>query len=426
MPITQEAGSNDSGPRAMPAPVPPAAVAGRLDRSGAADWFSFEARAAETWIVDCVAKGFGSPLSPVFVVRDMDGALVAQGEVVRGADPRAEIDVTRSGRYTIELRDGGSRSGHEFSYLLTVGKTPLVRNFTPHAERPGRAVGLVIDGVNLGGTVRARIFVPRDARSSVWSWVRSVSGPSLPFLFPISSEPAIAITESDQTMPLPAVPAALEGKLEVNRFARYYFDALPGDHLQFSLRTRSIGSRLRARLRVSDDANTLAESSDDEILSFSAAHPGRYFVAVAGNSATLGADGYYRLEVRREEPGFDALVERSGLMIEAGTALRLPVVLRREGGYTGDVEILAGSLPKGVRVGKARVAAGAMRAVVTIEVDRNAPREPFLLRMTARGRIGGTMVEHSVRPVEKEGDSSTDCDLLPVVILPPASPASRG
>jgi hypothetical protein len=151
-----ETGLTDSA-RAAPLVKLPATLAGSLDRAGDVDYYRFEAKAGDQVGVQVTAGELGSKLDASLVLTDSTGTVLVEGTTALG------FAIPRSGVYAIGLRDRDYRGGAEFRYRLHVGDVPVVTGVFPLAVPRGRAADVHIEGVNLGGAIRARLAVPADA-----------------------------------------------------------------------------------------------------------------------------------------------------------------------------------------------------------------------------------------------------------------------
>lgn len=425
-PQRSEVEPNDDNTHAEPITPAVPTVYGRIDRVGDRDCFSFRGQAGEDWIVDCV-KG-GSDFNPILDVQDENGGQVAHVSADREQNRRAVVRLPRTGQYSITVTDAANNGRPEYYYILTVGKLPVVQDFKPHAERPGRTVGLIIRGVNLGGTTRARISVPRDTERYVTASVRTTAGPSLPFHFPIAEQPAIEVTESDQTMAVPQIPSDLEGKFEVYPVARFYFDADVGDHLYFNLVPRYADFKYvqDAEIRILDSEGKVVEARGILGMALvSPDHKDRYIFEIRSRGGAVGPDKRYCLEIRRILPGFSVSLQLNGLDVwrdvKAGESIQLRVEVSRRGGFAGDVEVVADGLPRGVKLSRGSIPAGSIKRELTLSVDRNASHEPFLLRLKGKARIDRELVEHGAYlsgGVNSAILVTSDGAPLPVIVSP--------
>jgi hypothetical protein len=94
-PVTIEQEPNDLPEQAMPIPLP-AVVAGRANPRADRDWFSFEAKAGDTWIFDLFSRRLGMPTDMALIVQRVMPAPEGQPapppqEVAAGDDGAAEF-----------------------------------------------------------------------------------------------------------------------------------------------------------------------------------------------------------------------------------------------------------------------------------------------------------------------------------------------
>jgi len=90
--VTVEVEPNDEPDQAMPIALP-AVIAGRANPRGDRDWFSFEARAGETWVFDLLSRRLGMPTDMTLVIQRVmpaaDGQPAAPPQEVAAADDGA-------------------------------------------------------------------------------------------------------------------------------------------------------------------------------------------------------------------------------------------------------------------------------------------------------------------------------------------------
>jgi hypothetical protein len=429
-PQRAEVEPNDDPVRPEPPSRGTVSIYGRIDRPGDRDTFSFEGRAGETWVVDCATVALGSPLFAEVHIVDPDGSEVPLVQSGPRVDTARIISLPKDGRYAVVIRGSDRESSSEGLYLCSIGRAPVVQDFTPHGEKPGRTIGLEIRGANLGATSRAAVRVPAETEVASWQSVKTDNGPSLPFLFPVADLPAVAITETDQTMSLPLVPAALEGKFEAYGVARFFYDLKGGDNLGFALYTSELGSAAKAVMRILDeDGRVLAgdgkPGEQGVRCSISSSTDRRIVFEVRNTSNSKSPLSFYRLLVEKEVPGFRVTAPGEGIILKAGGQARLPVSVRRLGGFSGPVEVVAGGLPAGITAERSVVSPSQGSAELVITAARSASVMPFLLKLVGRGSIGGGVVAQPVRFDHGATGEVRRTRMLPVVIAPPNPGSGR-
>jgi hypothetical protein len=171
--FVQTEANNDAGK--ANAVTLPAALNGRINKAGAADYWSFPAKKGETLTLEMRARQLGSPLQAVVTVTDPIGKELARAEATGAQlDPTLNFTAPADGTYLIRVVEKvASRGGPEFVYRLRVApQTPGFRlqlaadvltvqrggqaKFKVTAERHGGftdAIGLRVE--NLPAGVRA-------------------------------------------------------------------------------------------------------------------------------------------------------------------------------------------------------------------------------------------------------------------------------
>jgi hypothetical protein len=412
----REPNDDPSQPEALPLGI--SSIYGVLGRPGDRDCFSFEAMAGDSWALSLVYRGLRSGLQkPSLEIRDASGS-VRTFEPQFLHDLATTLKAEHAGRYVVTVKSDENETGLRCGYLLTVGKAPFVESFVPGGEKPGRTVGLDIAGANLGKTTRAKISIPVDAEYGSWHSIQTENGPSLPFLYPTTAMPAIAATESDQTMALPRIPCALEGKFEAYSKARFTFEGRQGDHLGFELFVRGSASIASVVLFGPDGrpVNSSAGRSKRTTLLFERLPTtGQYVAEIESGRAGSGTQLPYRLVVEREEPGVRLSTWSDGLVVVAGHSAALPVTVGLAGGFRGDFEVVTNRLPTGVTVSR-RIQRVGPDSCIVVTAGRDALPGAFALNLSAKYFVDGVKVVRPLRikpPLETEDTRSW---IFPLVV----------
>ncbi|MBN8218538.1 MAG: PPC domain-containing protein [Spirochaetes bacterium] len=105
----------------------PAAINGRLEKPGDADYFKFSGKAGDRVIADVWARRVGSPLDSALRVFDGHGQVIQTnddhtdemaGLVTHHADSYLSFTLPETGEYTVALRDAQGKGGKEYAYRL--------------------------------------------------------------------------------------------------------------------------------------------------------------------------------------------------------------------------------------------------------------------------------------------------------------------
>src|SRR5262249_53645006 len=142
----------------------------------------------------------------------------------------------KPGKYSLTVRDSEFNGGPDYVYRMTAGKLPLITGHLPRGERPGKKVGLLIEGFNLGSVHSAvGALPPAPANGSFWTDFKISDRQALPIELLIDQSPVAGITETDANMPLPLPPVDLDGAFERIPRIRFFFKGMPNESYLFDL-----------------------------------------------------------------------------------------------------------------------------------------------------------------------------------------------
>lgn len=426
-PDTSETEPNDDFASAQSLGLTPTVLNGAIQSPGDRDVFTFQTAPNETWVFDANAARLRSPLLPVLELYGESGQKLRSVTAVErssgrdNADPRLTYTFARGGRYYLVIRDAENRGGVDFVYRLTLGSIPALTTFQPHGERPGRRVGLDLEGVNLARRT-AIVTIPTETNGGeIWTSLDTDRGPSLPFPLIVDSLPTAGVTESDATMPLPPFPIAMDGSFQKYSRIRFSFRAVPTDHLVFELIGRRLGSPVIGDLQVLDAAGKRLMASDDASsltgearLEFTPPVSGNYILQARNRDGTLGADHAYRLEARSEaEPDMRLWLDTDRAVVPAGSSITLTVHIKRTPGFEGGVTLRADGLPAGVTLAPATIPAAQSRAELTLTATTETKPGGVPLRFTATATAAGKTLTRSVIARETYSPRTVDAPNAP-------------
>ncbi len=404
------------------APLPldgskPVVVNSRLPQKASRDRFTLNPQAGETWAFDCNCARIRSWMDPVLELRDESGNLIRLAQSTWEHDPQFAYKFTKSGKYLLTVRDSEFNGGPDYVYRLTAGKIPLISGYVPRGERPGRKVGLLLEGANLGSAHSAVVSIPPDSPAgNIWTDLKLGDRQAPPIELLVDRAPVSGITETDANMPLPILPADMDGSFERFPVIRFFFKGAPNEKYLFDLFGRRIGSRIDGALRVLDSSGKEVASNDDAIgkdarLEFTPAVEGSFTIEARNVEEKTGPDCYYRLSARKLGPDFQLVLDVDRLAVGAGNTTAVPVTVDRLGGFDGPIEVTANGLPNGARFRGGLVPPGKNATEITISALAEAAPSGVEIHIVGRARIGGKLIEHEARPREKYEHRSIDLDL---------------
>ena len=401
-PDVPEVEPNDTPAQAQTIDRTPVVIDGRIGAPMDRDVFAFHANAGETWVFDICAARLRSRLDPVLELREETGHLLKMAQSVWEEDPRLIVTFPKAGRYLLTLRDTQYLGGPDFVYRVTLGPVPAITGFLPHGVAPGQSVTLQLQGVNLGSTQRAPVSIPAEAAASVaWISCATEHGPALPIPLLVDKTPVWIAPESPAPLPLPAFPICVDGVFGRSPQAQYAFHAGPADHLDFTLRTRRLGSPIDGAIRVLDSAghalpSTESTAAKDVRLEFSPPREGMYVLEARNVDETTGPDCGYRLEARRAQPDFRALLNVDHIHVNMTGTTALPIVVERVEGFAGPIRIQAVEMLPGVVCSGGIVAPEQNGTEITLTAGAGVVPITGFLHLRATAQIGGKPVAHEV------------------------------
>ncbi len=398
--------------------VPPIAVNGRIAVRAGRDRFVLKAAEGDTWSFDCFADRIRSRFDPVLELRDERGVSLKLVQSMWESDPRFVYRFAKAGKYFLSVRDSEYNGGSNYTYRLRVGRMAFLAGYSPRGERPGHQVQLALDGTNLTSK-QATVSIPADAPSGMY-WAEVNADKTGPMIVPllVESEPVVDAGQGEVAMPLPALPAAVDGVFGRTSRTRFTFHAAAQAAFLFDLLGRRIGSRIDGQVRVlnaagkelamNDDAPDLGK---DARLAFTAPAEGDYTVEVSNVEEITGPDCYYRLKASRILPDFNLSIATDRLTVPMGGTLSLPVTLERTGGFQGAVEVTVEGLPAGVVARAGSIAAGKTTLEVTLTAAPGAVTAASGIHILGTAAIGDHPTTHEAPAWERYEHRSIDLGL---------------
>jgi hypothetical protein len=143
-PVTVEREPNDSAETAQAISLP-TVISGRFDKPGDADWYTFTAKAGETWAVDLLCERLDFPGDPFVIVFDAKGNEVATFDdhginfnalAQANRDPLGTFRIPADGMYRLFVQERYRHGGPRYQYVLRLTKAtadfyPVVCHETP-------------------------------------------------------------------------------------------------------------------------------------------------------------------------------------------------------------------------------------------------------------------------------------------------------
>jgi len=307
-------------------------LSGTIAAAGGEDWFAFDARHGEVWVVETDTNGLSSKLDTVIEIYDEKQNPVLQ----------TRLQATRDSYFTFR----GKNSTQNDDFRVFAWEEMKLDEYLFAAGEVTR-LWLAPRGSDSG-------FNVYPGRGNRWTYF-GTSG-----TVHALGEPAYIVK------PLAAgEPPAANG--------------LPVFDLHYA----------------NDDDSTQSRGKDSYVL-FNSPATARYLIRLRDTRGEGGDSFKYRLRVRPADPGFRANVDKIKTPLRRGAGRELEVSVDRVDGYDGEVSFELDSLPAGIHSNfPVRIQPGASFAIGNIWADKDAASwegeiQPMI---TARAMINGKMVE---------------------------------
>jgi len=396
----------------------PAVVEGRIARLTDVDFFRFHAAAGERLAFNVMAARSKAPGFVSLTLLSPEGRELAHNNSRIGPDPYLEHTFATGGDYYVVVTP--RRFADFFTvvkddqlinwqYQLAIGRSPMLWSLYPMGGKRGTRVeaelrgaflsagtapkisgsGVTVTGKLLDDACACRYGVTFDIAADAPPGRRLVtladdSGNGMALGFAVGEEREIS--EEAAKAGLVEIPVAIDGRITAaNERDAFRFKVNSDDEVTFDLNAHSFGSQMTdpqlALLRAQGDMVRLVDERCQSCSKFEsnvavkdlhdpkfmyqfvsasandADGAGEYDVFVLDNSSRGSADMAYRLTLRRKQPGFSVGVTTDHINAGNGTTAKIPVVLSREEGFEGPIEIGA-NLPHGWTAKPLMVAVG--------------------------------------------------------------------
>jgi WD40 repeat protein len=316
----------------------PATVGGRIGSPHDNDYFRFESKAGQAWIIETDAARRGSPADTVIEVLSADGKPVE----------RALLQAVRDSTVTFRPIDGNTRDCR-----LTNWEEMQLNEL-----------------VYLNGEV-VKLF-------------RSPRGPDSGFLF-YEGDSGKRLCYFDTTATVHAVDEPC-----------YIVEAhKPGTRLG------ATGLPVFPVYYINDDDGQRRMGSDSR-LTFTAPADGAYVARVRDAREAGGERFAYRLTIRPPKPDFNVSVRGGNPTVPAGSGKKFTLVVDRVDGFEGEVKVEISGVPEGLRVSSPIVIQAGHRdaeGVIFAAADAKEPSKDAMKGITveAKAMVDGKQVSKSVK-----------------------------
>ncbi len=399
----------------------PVTVNGVIASIDDADNFSFNLKKNARLICEVTAQRMGSPLDSYLLLRDPNGAEVANSGQGSGLDSVLDYTALKDGKYTLSIRDIRYKGGGGFRYRLSIGELPYLETIFPLGGQRGTDKTVAVTGANLE-TVNA-IQVSIDAETQTGQQSLRVKAPSgltsNPHPFSIGSLAEMAETEpndsADKANPV-NTPITINGKIDKSEDVdRFSFEIKTPQLLVFEVEALRLSSQLDALLTLygAENDQVLAVNDDargtDARIERNFTQAGKYSIAIRDLNNQGGGAYSYRLNIRPLEPNFvlsavvlDSQNRPSGLdspRVSRGGTFTMQVNVGRLDRLSGPIRLHCPTLPKTFDVSPAVIETGKNQAVITVTAPSDAPLGLMPFSVAGISAVGSRQVERAAAPM---------------------------
>ena len=399
----------------------PVTVNGVISSIDDADSFSFNLKKNARLICEVMAQRIGSPLDSYLVLRDPNGAEVANSGQGSGLDSVLDYTALAAGKYTLHIRDIRYKGGGGFRYRLSIGELPYLETIFPLGGQRGTDNTIAVTGANLETVNAIQVSIDTETPTGQQSLrVKTPSGlTSNPHPFSIGSLAEMGESEpNDSADKANSVntPITLNGKIDkpgdVDRFS---FEIKTPQFLVFEVEALRLSSELDALLTLygAENDQVLAVNDDarrsDARIEQNFTQAGKYSIAIRDLNNQGGSAYSYRLNIRPLEPNFtlsavvlDSQNRPSGLdspRVSRGGTFTMQVNVSRLDRLSGPIRLHCPTLPKTFDVSPAVIEVGKNQAVITVTAPWDAPLGLMPFSVAGVSAVGSRQVERTAAPM---------------------------
>jgi len=429
-------------------------VGGAIQSAADRDFFKLALKAGQRVFADCFAYRIDSNLDPTLEVFDPSGKSIAYNRDFQGEEAFVDFAAAADGDHTIVVHDFTYRGGADRHYRLQVSSRPRIDFIVPAAVpagttkevkafgralpggapaghhwidgRPLESIEVAVTAPQTPGPLFGRFGgdrAPQGAKVDLFEFRHSTpAGATNAVPLGIAAGAVQVESEPNDEPEKPQkieIPVDLTGQLAAEGDLDWFeFEAKKGEPLLLEAIAARMGSAadLVLTLTKADDASSFLQEADDDgealaskrfdtrgvdpVLRWSAPDDGRYRVLVrdiAPGRAGLGR--FYRLAVRRDEPGYRIYLLAGGqqapeaLTLCRGASEYFEVYALRRGGYEGTIRVEASRLPLGVECPPAHLGPKSVFAPLVFTAEPGAPVDAASIGIAAAGWFAGERVD---------------------------------
>jgi len=302
-----------------------------MSAESAGDWYAFDAKAGEPWVIQIDAGRNGSPLDSVLDVLDQKGEPIV----------RTRLQAVRETYFTFRGKDSTNPD-----------------DFRLHRWEDMELNELLYAG---GEVVKLWLY-PRGPDSGF----KVYPGAGTRFTFFDTTATTHALNE-----PAWIVRELADGEPTVP-------NGLPVFPIFYT-----------------NDDEASRQSGKDSLVTFTAKSDGRYLIRVRDARGQSGENYKYKLTLRRPMPRYQLRVEQKEVILRPGVGTEFEVAVNRFDGCEGDIQINIDGVPEGVRLSQPfSIQAGQARAVglLHLPTDLAATTKEFTIQITSHTMFGNRKV----------------------------------
>ncbi len=428
-------GGNDTIETAKRIP-PNTTVLGRMDSAQMADVdvYRVSGKAGEHLSVEVdsvrLTEKFygGSEFDLMVRLLDAAGSELAANDdsALHLQDPIVSTILPRDGDYFVEIKQRVFNSGTNTYYLAHIGTNPRPLAVYPAGGPAGKPLQATLLGDPAGKTIKTISLPAAEGDFELFDGMPS------PLPMRVSRYDNVLKDRESKETPVQTLPVALNGIIaEPGAVDRFRIPAKKGDRWRVRVFARSLGSPLDPRIVIRRAGSEAIEIEGDD-----AALDARGFYAMSaqiqrkeqmdpsliwepkedgdftldiGDMRGMGdALSVYRIEiepVRDEVNTFIAAKVIDSVECPRLTSIAIPrgnrwtvninIAEGQGNRFKGELELVAGGLPKGVRMIAPRIPPGAKQVQAQFIADAGAPPQATLITLEVRAVDGTPLVSHA-------------------------------
>ncbi len=434
-------------------------VSGVIATATDVDYYQFAGKKGQRVIVSCLSTSIDSKLPAQIQLYGASGSFLGFNRAYQNNDALLDAVLPEDSYYFVRLCSFSyTLGGQDYFYRLTVSTAPWIDAVHPAVVEPGKEVKLTVFGRNLpkgvadpASVVDGRVLekatvtvkAPEDARAVqrlaytglVLPHAAALDGfefrlsndvgLSNPFLLTYARAPVVLDNEANDT-PESAqhvpIPCEIAGRIEKKADRDFYaFTAKKGEALSIEVFGERLGAPLDLYFQIRDDKGKTLTEQDDTPDNFGPTFltrtddPPRYrFVAPADGTYHLlvttreafvqfGPRHLYTVRITRDEPDFHLIAMPLSTQTPDAVVLgqaghqAYSLLVIRQGGFAGDIQLTAEDLPPGVTMRPQVIAGNQKQTAFVVSAAPAAPPAVGALKIVGTAVVAGKKVTREVR-----------------------------